>query len=313
MTSADTGGTNSGPPRRRRAWAGFLLNLLLQPAGYVYAGAPRIALGVVGAECVVGILATLWTFYDPPGVYALLAPSAHGSATVIVAGWSMAAVLGLHAAWLCRRPPAWRTGGWRMWLLAAGLWSAPLALGLTVRMFGPVAVYSVSSRSMAPTLQEGDFVWTTGSRASCGGQRVRPGDVVALRRDGRTYVGRAIAGPGQTIAMRAASLTIDGVPVTRRTIGLHHGSPEDFGVRTRLVEETLAGGARYTVQEWEDGAPQDDLAATRVPPGFWFVLGDSRDNALDSRFKGPVAANAICGVAKKILCSRQPARIGARP
>jgi signal peptidase I len=200
-----------------------------------------------------------------------------------------------------------------MWLLALGGFFGLLGLLLIVRLFGPVAVYSVSSASMAPTLDTGGLIWTTGARAPCGGQRIKPGDVVAYHRDGRTYLARAIAGPGQTIVIRAARLTIDGSPVLGRRVGVRNASLEEGGVRERLEEETLANGARYTVLEYEDGAPQDDLAPTKVPQGFWFVLGDNRDNALDSRFKGPVAEAAICGVAKKILYSPQPGRIGARP
>ena len=281
--------------------------------GYVYAGSLRAALVVVGVPSAAVVLACVWTFAHPPGVYGFLSLTVPGAIAAAGAGWSLAIALGFHAALLCRRPRSWLASGSRLWLTAIGIWMSPLALGLMVRWVGPVAVYSVSSGSMAPTLQVGDFVWASGARASCGGQRVRQGDVVMFRRGGRIYVSRAIAGPGQIIALQAGRLSVDGKPMLRRQVGVRYGSPDEGAPLERLVIETLSDGARYTIQEFQDQPPQDELRPTRVPPSSWFVLGDNRDNSLDSRFKGPIREDDICGIARKIVYSRNAARIGARP
>jgi signal peptidase I len=189
-----------------------------------------------------------------------------------------------------------------------------LILGLSVvvlggalagwRAYGPYPSYSIPSGSMVPTLHPGDYIIAHGARGLCDPPELRAGQVVLSREKGVTFVRRLIAGPGQTVRLQEGRLWIDAVPVKTEAAG---SSPEG-----RLLRETLANGASYLTQDMTDRGVLDDTAPVTVPAGHWFLLGDNRDNSLDSRVNGPVPTSAICAQAIKIIKSRDKDAIGRR-
>jgi signal peptidase I len=203
-----------------------------------------------------------------------------------------------------------------------------------------VAPFSIPSGSMLPTLYIGDYLfvakWPYGySRFSfpfqfppidgriLGGLPNR-GDVVVFRhpRDDTDLIKRVIALPGDRVEVRNGALILNGKAVTRdrpRRYALPMSAntpcktappapPQVAAVADRSYcmlmsyRETLPGGPSYSVLDQVDGGIADDFSPETVPAGHVFLMGDNRDDSLDSRF--PVSAGGIGMVPVENLIGR---------
>jgi signal peptidase I len=169
--------------------------------------------------------------------------------------------------------------------------------------------FYVPSGSMEPTIQIGDGL--LGSKFPYGfsryslpialgphsenrllGSAPKRGDVVIFRlpRDpGVVYVKRLIGLPGDRIQMIHARLFINGAMVTQTPDGAAQVEDQsgNMTMAARYVE-TLPGGARHPILKLAQEGRLDNTALFTVPPRQYFMMGDNRDNSLDSR----VAAEA---------------------
>jgi signal peptidase I len=186
----------------------------------------------------------------------------------------------------------------KRWLIQATPILMSLGLVLVVRTV-LAEPYRVPSGSMIPTLLVGDeligskFAYGYGKYSSpiglmpdfSGRLFERPperGDVVVFRlpRDPSiTYVKRLIGLPGDRIQVRDGRLFINDTLVQRRDAGM-------FG-RDRLYVEALPdgrGGTReHELIESSDSDRYDNTSIYVVPEKHYFMMGDNRDNSLDSR------------------------------
>ena len=290
-------------PRPRSVWLAFVLNTLLPPTGYAYVGAWRWVLAAVVGISVGPLAVMAWTVTWPPGIFLLDRQS------LAVMGLILAPALGFHAAWIARRAPG-PTGASRA-LLYLTPWMGLAVLSMVLRAYGPFATHTLNGEAMAPGLRAGDVVLADQPRAACGEAVVRQGDVVLYRRGADLYPARAIAGPGQTLWMTDGGPVVDGRAIDRRLLGSEPAA--GLTVRAALLQEALPGGRSWRVHDLETGGGLDAIAPVTVPAGTWYLLGDNRDNAVDSRTHGPVRTQDICAVVVKILSAKDFARVGLQP
>ena len=209
-----------------------------------------------------------------------------------------------------------------------------LALGLVLIVRTVAAEpYTVPSPSMVPTLLIGDeliaskFAYGYGKYSSpiglmpdfsgrLLGKMPERGDVIVFRlpRDPSiNYVKRLIGLPGDRIQMQAGRLYINGAVVPRQAVG-----PFADEVGGRIVSsvryiETLPGGREHEIVEISDTDQLDNTPEFIVPAKHYFMMGDNRDDSLDSRVAaadggvGFVPEENLVGRADLVLFSRDPA------
>jgi len=221
-----------------------------------------------------------------------------------------------------RKPPKER-GRESAWSLARFLLTLAL-LAWAVRSF-VAAPFSIPSGSMLPTLYIGDYLvvakWPYGySRYSFPLQRPsfsgrifqalpKRGDVVVFRHpsEDADLIKRVIGVPGDRIELREGQLILNDRPVPRQALAPYK-LPISPNTPCKVIpaaaatvvraerhaycvfpayEETLPGGPSFTVLD-QAATEADDFGPVTVPAGRLFLMGDNRDDSLDSRFPAEV-------------------------
>jgi signal peptidase I len=174
----------------------------------------------------------------------------------------------------------------------------------------------VPTGSMKPTIQEGDRVvvnklaydlkvpFTTIEIVKWGDPK--RGDIVVLFSpvDGTRLVKRVVGIPGDRIYMQENQLYVNGKAAVWRSIGEEYSALQG---KTLLVEENLAGRTHEVMFSPERPSVRS-FGPVVVPAGFYFVMGDNRDNSNDSRFIGLIARRRIVGKATAVAFSLDRSR-----
>ena len=163
--------------------------------------------------------------------------------------------------------------------------------------------FSIPSGSMIPTLLVGDYLFV--SKMSNGYSRhslplsmplikgrifyqePKRGDILVFKlpSDNHTdYIKRVIGLPGDRIQVKEGRLYINGNMIERIPEGEYvmrsaSGTAERFEKYTEVLPE----GFRHPIIEASDTGAFDNTEEFVVPEDHFFMMGDNRDNSLDSR------------------------------
>ncbi len=185
--------------------------------------------------------------------------------------------------------------------------------------------FKIPSGSMMPTLLTGDLIlvnkFTYGFRLPVintkltDGTPPARGDVMVFRyppQPSLDYIKRVVGLPGDEVAYLNKKLTINGKPVSKDAV------PEYFDEEAmrylKEYKEDLLGRQHYllnddsrraglseaeimTFPNRENCRYSVDGVVCKVPEGHYFMMGDNRDNSLDSRYWGFVPDKNIVGKA----------------
>ena len=208
------------------------------------------------------------------------------------------------------------------WIEYSGSFFPVLALVFFLRSF-LYEPFKIPSSSMVPTLTVGDLIlvnkFTYGIRLPILNRKIidvgtpQRGDVMVFKypKDlSLDYIKRVVGVPGDKIVYKNKRLTVNGQALAYQPLADY--LDDERLTYSKQFQENLTGrdhkilnddNAPSYVQN-PDAFPQHELCtynaegfACTVPAGQYFMMGDNRDNSLDSRYWGFVPDKNIVGKA----------------
>ncbi len=176
----------------------------------------------------------------------------------------------------------------------------------------------VPSGSMKPTILEGELVgvnklaydlkvpFTTAHLATW--SNPTRGDIIVFSSpaDGMRLVKRVIGLPGDTVELRDEKVYLNGVP---QVYALADAAPfrgEIYEDPNPIIATERLGPSDHYIAILPDRPALRTYGPVTVPPGQYFVMGDSRDNSRDSRFIGCIPREKILGRVPRVILSFAP-------
>lgn len=149
-----------------------------------------------------------------------------------------------------------------------------------------VRTFYIPSESMQPTLQQRDVLLVNEFAYRLGAPH--RGDIVVFRppiASSSNFIKRVIAVPGDTLRIENGVVYVNGKPLREPYIA----QPPDYNLEIKHYGIYVDSGAGYeALDDTEANIPPRKAwtASDRVPQGFYFVMGDNRNDSEDSHVWG---------------------------
>ena len=166
-----------------------------------------------------------------------------------------------------------------------------------------VQAFQIPSESMESTLLIGDYLLV--DKLHFGGSKdssflapykhVQRGDIVVFHYPidpSKHFVKRVIGVPKDRIRLVNKQVWVNGTPLREPYVQIKGFPPDVFRDNFPRLDFLSAGIDAHWVLALRENVDRGELV---VPPGKYFVMGDNRDDSLDSRYWGFVPEENIVG------------------
>jgi len=209
--------------------------------------------------------------------------------------WLFIVVESFIAARKVKRSPQRAYNKWYIYLIIV-LLSFGIDLAVTdffIKDVLGIKGYRIFSDSMQPTLQKGDYIMIRLRHYRSG--KPERGDLVVIKNP---------ENPSQELLKRVVGLEGEKFEIKNKRVFINN-RPLQEDYKTHL-DSSVYVRKLYPF----DNSIRDNCGPLIVPWGHCFVLGDNRDNSLDSRHWGPVSLKDITAKALYIYLSADLIKIG---
>jgi signal peptidase I len=166
-----------------------------------------------------------------------------------------------------------------------------------------VQAFQIPSESMENTLLIGDYLLVNKLRYGGGKignllvpyQKVRRGDIVVFHypvNPAQHFVKRVIGVPGDHVRLMNRQVWVNGLPLKESYVRYSSAARDIYRDDFPQVDYIVQGEEGRWFEELKKDVQHGELI---VPPGQYFVMGDNRDESLDSRYWGFVPRQNIIG------------------
>lgn len=145
-------------------------------------------------------------------------------------------------------------------------------------------------------------------------EKPKCGDIVVFELNDYSVIFTLVGLPGDNIEVTNEKLIINGDTCPLKFISKYE---EVLNADTEIFdkyEETLPNGRKHLILKNVKMRERGNLILppTKVPAGYYFMLGDNRDNALDCRYYGFISRDKIVGKVKFVLWNNYFNRINCK-
>ena len=165
---------------------------------------------------------------------------------------------------------------------------------------GSVRTFKITMESSEPSLQIGDNI-VADMRAY---KNTDPdyGDIVIFKMDNVNYIFRVVGKPNDTLSFKDNYLIINNKCVRNSFIK----TKQIDNLQVNVYHERLPNGCVYQIYKHADIPNYETITIDSViiPRDCYFLMGDNRDNAMDSRYLGFIRREQIIGKAVFILTGK---------
>lgn len=188
------------------------------------------------------------------------------------------------------------------WLAAAQSLASTIVIAVFVITF-IVQAFQIPSESMENTLLIGDYLLVDKVHYASGGRwghilpysDIRRGEVIVFRypvHPAQHFVKRVIGIPGDHIRLADKVVLVNGKPQREPYVVFHSSMPDPYRDDFPAMNYVSANVEAKWWVEMRKAVKNGELI---VPPEMYFVMGDNRDESLDSRYWGFVPRENVIG------------------